>query len=156
MKVKDTFLGLGSFILKEGKQIRFWEDVWIGNQPFKVQYPSLYNLVCKRSDTIANVFETIPLYISFRRALVGHNLVSWHSLVSRLVNIQLTNEKDVLKWNLTSSGLFSVESMYGALLNNPQVFYNKALWKLKVPLKIKIFMWYLIKGVVLTKDNLAK
>jgi hypothetical protein len=46
--------------------------------------------------------------------------------------------------------------MYGALLNNPQVFYNKALWKLKVPLKIKIFMWYLIKGVVLTKDNLAK
>jgi hypothetical protein len=156
MKVKDTFLGLGSFILKEGKQIRFWEDVWIGNQPFKVQYPSLYNLVCKKSDTVANVFETIPLNISFRRALVGHNLVSWHSLVSRLVNIQLTNEKDVLKWNLTSSGLFSVKSMYGALLNNPQVFYNKALWKLKVPLKIKIFMWYLIKGVVLTKDNLAK
>ena len=58
MKVKDTFLGLGSFILKEGKQIRFWEDVWIGNQPFKVQYPSLYNLVCKKSDTVANVFET--------------------------------------------------------------------------------------------------
>ena len=93
MKVKDTFLGLGSFILKEGKQIRFWEDVWIGNQPFKVQYPSLYNLVCKKSDTVANVFETIPLNISFRRALVGHNLVSWHSLVSHLVNIQLTMRK---------------------------------------------------------------
>jgi hypothetical protein len=33
---------------------------------------------------------------------------------------------------------------------------NKRLWKLKVPLKIKIFLWYLRRGVVLTKDNLAK
>ena len=36
------------------------------------------------------------------------------------------------------------------------VVNNKTLWKLKMLLKIKIFMWYLIKGVVLTKDNLAK
>ena len=46
--------------------------------------------------------------------------------------------------------------MYRALLNNANVFYYKPLWKLRVPLKIKIFMWYLIKGVVLTKDNLVK
>jgi hypothetical protein len=25
-----------------------------------------------------------------------------------------------------------------------------------LPLKVKIFIWYLIKGVALTKDNLAK
>jgi hypothetical protein len=30
------------------------------------------------------------------------------------------------------------------------------IWKLKVPLKIKIFMWYLKRGVVLTKDNLIR
>jgi len=34
---------------------------------------------------------------------------------------------------------------------------NCAIWKLKIPLiKIKIFMWYLKKGVLLTKDNLLK
>jgi hypothetical protein len=33
---------------------------------------------------------------------------------------------------------------------------NKRIWKLKAPLKIKIFLWYLRRGVVLTKDNLAK
>jgi hypothetical protein len=33
---------------------------------------------------------------------------------------------------------------------------NKGLWKLKAPLKVKIFLWYLRRGVVLTKDNLAK
>jgi len=30
------------------------------------------------------------------------------------------------------------------------------IWKLKIPLKIKIFLWYLQRGVVLTKDNHAK
>jgi hypothetical protein len=33
---------------------------------------------------------------------------------------------------------------------------NKKLWKLKVPLKIMFFFWYLRRGVVFTKDSLAK
>jgi hypothetical protein len=82
--------------------------------------------------------------------------VLWHRLVARIAHIQLCDEKDVFKWNLTTSGQLSVKSMYRALLNNANVFYHKLLWKLKVSLKIKIFMWYLIKGVVLTKDNLIK
>jgi len=34
-------------------------------------------------------------------------------------------------------------------------FHYKKLSKLKIPLKIKIFLWFLQKGVVLTKDNLT-
>ena len=30
------------------------------------------------------------------------------------------------------------------------------MWKLKAPLKIKIFLWYLRRCVILTKDNFAK
>jgi hypothetical protein len=41
-------------------------------------------------------------------------------------------------------------------MNNGNVSHHKHLWKLKLPLKNKIFKWYLLKGVVLTKDNLAK
>jgi hypothetical protein len=33
---------------------------------------------------------------------------------------------------------------------------NDKLWKLKLPQQIKVFGWYLWKGVILTKDNLAK
>jgi hypothetical protein len=29
-------------------------------------------------------------------------------------------------------------------------------WKLKVPLKIRIFMWFLLNKAILTKDNLKK
>ena len=35
-------------------------------------------------------------------------------------------------------------------------FLKNYIWKIKVPLKIKIFMWFLHREVILTKDNLAK
>jgi hypothetical protein len=34
--------------------------------------------------------------------------------------------------------------------------HSTLLWKLKIPLRIKIFLWYLKREVVLTKDNLAR
>ena len=156
MKVKDTFLNLGTFVLKNGEQIRFWEDKWLGNQPFMLQYPTLYQIVRQKSATVATVLDRAPLNVSFRRALVGQNLVLWYNLVARLIHIRLCTDKDVFNWNLTSSGQFTVQSMYRTLINNGNVFYYKLIWKLKLPLKIKIFLWYLVKGVVLTKDNLVK
>ena len=39
---------------------------------------------------------------------------------------------------------------------NGHVTQDRLIWKLKLPLKIKIFCWYLRKGVILTKDNLAR
>jgi hypothetical protein len=33
---------------------------------------------------------------------------------------------------------------------------NKKIWKMKIPLKTKKFGWYLHRGVILTKDNLAR
>jgi hypothetical protein len=33
---------------------------------------------------------------------------------------------------------------------------SQDLWQIRVPTRIKIFLWYLKKGVILTKDNLAR
>jgi hypothetical protein len=64
---------------------------------------------------------------------------------------------DVFRWNLTGSGIFSVASMYNALIQpNITVDNNLKIWKMKIPLKTKVFAWYLRRGVILTKDNLAK
>jgi hypothetical protein len=51
-------------------------------------------------------------------------------------------------------GIFSVKKMYTDLLKDHTVFLKKYIWKIKVPLKIRIFMWFLYKKVILTKDNL--
>jgi hypothetical protein len=34
MKAKEAFLMYGSFSLNNGKQIRFWEDKWLGSYSF--------------------------------------------------------------------------------------------------------------------------
>ena len=46
--------------------------------------------------------------------------------------------------------------MYRAILGVEAIPYNILIGKLKLPLKIKVFLWYLYKGVILTKDNLAR
>jgi hypothetical protein len=85
---------------------------------------------------------------------VGNNLALWHNLVGRLAHISLTSENDRLKWTLTASRVFTIRYMYRVLINNGIILNNKFIWKLKLPLKVKIFVWYLLKGVVLTKDIL--
>jgi hypothetical protein len=78
--------------------------------------------------------------------------------------MSLLQELHLCNWmtiKTLSSGLFPNKDylMYNQckkLVNQIHLPSNKALWKLKLPLKIKIFMWFLLKGVILTKDNLLK
>jgi hypothetical protein len=69
MKVKRNFLRYGSFKLNNGSQIRFWKDMWIGNNAFKDQYPTLYNIARRKSDTVEKVLSRLPLNVSFHRQL---------------------------------------------------------------------------------------
>jgi hypothetical protein len=46
--------------------------------------------------------------------------------------------------------------MYLDLLNGHTPFLFEKIRKMKIPLKIKIFMLFLLRKVLLTKDNLAK
>ena len=67
--------------------------------------------------------------------------------------VNLNDEPDCFMWKLTTSGLFTVKSMYEDLMNDHTTYLRKYLWKMKIPLKIKIFMWFLINKVLLTKDG---
>jgi hypothetical protein len=67
----------------------------------------------------------------------------------------LNDGEDKFEWGLNQNGIFKVRSMYhGMFIGN--IWDNRLLWKLKLPLKIKIFLWYLNKGVTLIKDNLVR
>lgn len=48
---------------------------------------------------------------------------------------------------------FSVNSMYRSLMYRNVVPRKSIIWKLRIPTKIKIFWWYIEKGVILTKDT---
>jgi len=143
-------------VLPHGSQVRFWEDSWIRPRPLKSLFPALYNIVRRKGATVRLVLSTMPLNVSFRRSLMGANLQAWHEVVAMVVDVQLTNKRDRFVWRLHHNGLYSVNSKYRTLLGAKAIPYNTLIWKLKLPLKIKVFMWYLYKGIILTKDNLAR
>src|SRR4051812_34001906 len=74
----------------------------------------------------------------------------------KIDGVSLNDEHDKFVWKLMPTGQFSVKSMYADLINGHTRFLRKYLWNFKIPLKIKVFMWFLNKWVLLTRDNLAK
>jgi exonuclease III len=156
MHIKDDVLAKGSFIIKDGTYTRFWDDTWMGDKPLKDRYPSLYNIARDRHATVSKVMSSSPLNISFRRSLVDNNLREWLNLVAQVSYVVLVDGKDYFKWPLTKTGLFTVRSMYLNAIDTHPPFQHRKIWKWKIPLKIKIFLWFLQRGVILTKDNLAK
>ena len=79
MKVKRDFLRFRNFVIKDGSQVRFWEDIWLGNSPLREQYPQLYNIVRKKQDTVAEVLRTPSPNLSWRRDLIASKLVMWNN-----------------------------------------------------------------------------
>jgi hypothetical protein len=80
----------------------------------------------------------------------------WTGLVTTVVQVDLVEAEDQFVWNVNKNSVFSVKSMYTSLMLGKSVPEKCASWKLRVPLKTKIFLWYLKKGIILTKDNLIK
>jgi hypothetical protein len=121
------------------------------------KYLVLYNIVHHKSKTIFTVMESSPANVMFRRYLSGPRLVSWNSLLLHLSNVHLQNEPNEFRLNIHENGKFCVDSMYNELIQlEVPVENNNKLWKLKIPLKIKVLTWYLRKEIILTKGNLAK
>jgi hypothetical protein len=156
MRVKSDFFARGYFKVGDGSSVRFWEDVWLGDTSLALRYPSLYNIVQRKNVLVSTVLAQAPLNITFRRTLNEHKWNLWITLCQQLMGVQLTNSPDNFVWRLNDSGIFTVKSMYLDLMNGHSIGLRKNLWKLKIPLKIKIFMWFLNNKVLLTKDNLAK
>jgi len=71
------------------------------------------------------------------------------------MEVQLSDQPDRLQWKLTNTGVFSVKSMYLNLIDTSIISHSIHIWKVKVPLRIKVFMWFVHKKVILTMDNLA-
>jgi hypothetical protein len=125
LKCIDEFFEGGLFKVGDGVWTRFWEDIWLGDKPLAVQYPSLYHISGLVS--IAHVLSHAPLNIIFRQALTGNKGSRWLLLARRLVDIHLTNKPTTFVWKLTKNGLFMVKSLYLDLMNDQTKFLRLPL-----------------------------
>lgn len=156
LHVRDIFLSFCRRIVGNGKRIRFWEDDWWGGKPFAVQFPRLFNLTFSTDISAHRVFTEGWNVIRFRRTLVGDTLRQWEALKSSCSLVSLSDRKDKLFWKLEARGTFSVGSLYRSLKRAKVPFPYSFLWKIKIPLKIKVFLWLVSKESILTRDVLKQ
>lgn len=86
--------------------------------------------------------------------------MEWNQLINTFSYSSVftdTTHPDRIIWRWKSTGQFYVHSLYTWLdYGGMKDKVYTTLWKTKIPLKIKIFMWLVKEGKILTKDNLAK
>ena len=70
MATKKYFFRYGTFSIKDGSEIRFWEDKWLGNASLRDEYQALCNIVHHKGDTISKVLESFPSNVALIRDLI--------------------------------------------------------------------------------------
>jgi hypothetical protein len=77
MKVSPFFYRCCRKKVGNGENTMFWEDVWLGNIPFRERFARLYNLTFNINFMVAKVFEEGWGCIRFRRVLWGETAQLW-------------------------------------------------------------------------------
>jgi hypothetical protein len=108
MAINKFFFPYESFSIKDGLHIRLCEHKWFGNATLREQYPSIYNIVHLKSDTLAKVMKTSPPNITLRQDLVGPRIGSYNVLLQSKDMVQLMHGTKKFLWNLHKSEQFSV------------------------------------------------
>jgi hypothetical protein len=84
-------------------------------------------------------------------------MIQWQELVAIAETIVYNSDEDQLIWTYETNGVYSSKSMY-ALVNFRGVtpVYLPAVWDLKIPPRIQIFLWLLSQNKIMTRDNLRR
>jgi ribonuclease HI len=148
-----------------GEKINIWSDPWVpASADFKVISP-------RRGTVLTKVNDLIDPYTGAWDEVLLAELFNPVD-VNRILQIPLHNQgfEDFVAWGHTSHGRYTVKSGYyiqwkhhfgarasqltlpGTSTSNP---VWKALWKLKIPGKVKIFSWRALHGILPLKCILA-
>jgi hypothetical protein len=119
---KDISAGLSEFskcsqfIVGDGKRVKFWEDIWVGDRSFSDAFPTIYRLSRLHNSSIHSLAIPNTILVSwnfgFRRNWNDEEASEVSVLLELLESVGLTvSKKDVRSWILDTSGNFSCKSI---------------------------------------------
>jgi len=155
MKVKHIYMAGRKIELQNGENMRFWQDSWLGDQPICAKFPILYELSEVKNISVGEFIRKNGL-ITFRRWLLTILQEQWEVLKQHALATPLSQNQDKVSWKWSQKGIFSVKSTYDRLTSNDNGDSFSRIWKAKLPYKIKIFLWLIEQGAILTKDNMVR
>ncbi|XP_058721842.1 uncharacterized protein LOC131593378 [Vicia villosa] len=175
-RVANDFSGSFMCCCKNGKDVLFWHNRWLGDQPLRLVFPDLYALSSKKHCTVADILEWMDGIHRWRwEALFSADSIfdssitaaaaasqNWARFVDMLCGfLPCDLSRDTFSWSFNGDNVFSVSSLAHAVDNakplawDPKVIDSlKVLWDLKLPPKIKIFAWKVFIDRIPTRDQL--
>ena len=145
-----------------GANVRIGMDPWAGCK-WRHILPShlidslhsagFYSLKDIGSSTVSHLMEQGWLNVEALGFVEAQDIISWTGYLAILKSshIILKNEVDVLVWNQSKSGKCSPkDGNLHLILEKHEMeiaWWWRMIWKLKCPLKSKIFCWFLFSGM---------
>jgi hypothetical protein len=128
------------WVVGNGEKIRFWEDQWLGNTSLAILFWPLYVINEQQGKSINEIWNGKELQLSFRRRVSERLMHMWEDLSSVGESIVLTDEGDQIMWSFSSSGQYSVQSLYAAINHRGVVLvFVQAVWKLSISPGVNFF-----------------
>lgn len=149
LKVKDLYLKGRIVKIGNGLDTDFWRDLWCGPISLKDKFQELFAICNEQAKGVASM-AVRRWRLTFRRWLDERTQTQLRQLRDMLTSCVLSSGKDVTKWKWEKSEVCSVKLMYSHLCSDEVEAPHKKLWKARIPLKIKIFMWLIQQNSILT------
>lgn len=151
----DDYVENAKLKVGDGSTIRFWKDIWLSNRPYLVSFPFLFRLITDKSESLGFVMSR-PVAGLLDREI--ETLADLNELLATSDVGTALGRLDQLVWKGSSSGRFSVKSIYDSAsshhLNVDESF--KLIWKNVAPPRVQCFGWLTYIGRIKTSEYLFR
>ena len=141
-----------------GLSTRFWEDIWCGNQPLKLQFPRIYMLDIDKNCSIASRVPLVDWNTVFRRVpRGGAESVQYNALKDVIGSVSLSDKIDSWKWSLDGCNSFSVASVRNMVDSQTlDMDLVATRWNRLILIKVNVFLWKLKLNRLPSRVNLDR
>ncbi|XP_062075930.1 uncharacterized protein LOC133780066 [Humulus lupulus] len=150
------------FKVGKGDRIQFWEDVWLGDDSLKSQFPDLFLVSMAKNCVIKDLavldgegsVGAIGWKFRFRKNLFDREVSIFALLLHMLQVVALLSILEDRRNSIPdTSGVFNCKSAFHFLTYahlGPELDWAKNLWRSFAPYKVKLFGWllFLDKGLL--------
>ncbi|WJZ84098.1 hypothetical protein VitviT2T_003721 [Vitis vinifera] len=152
---KDIRKGWEEFFLKtririgNGRQTRFWWDIWVGDSKLKDLFPLMFRIAANNSVVVADFWGRQEgggggWEVHFRRPFQDWELEEVSRFLGYISTVKVQEGEDFLVWKIERKGTFKVKSYYRSLKEDNS------------PLRTRFFAWEAVWGKISTVDMLMR
>lgn len=149
--------------LGDGKEVRFWMDVWLGEGSLEEMFPRLLSLAVDKEVSVSDMGEwdgdEWNWRCRWRKELYQWEEALLHTLVGKVQGTMVrTSEADGWRWKADGSWVYSVKSAYGQIMTQSTGTRDHlfaSLWSKLVPCKVAALGSRVIRNRLPTKTNLV-